>query len=109
MSPSRSPSAYQSLFRHSLSLIAAQPERTQAMRSALVNRLRVAVIGFISALVPALHVARHVDLDAVRGAFVRVEALLALQAEDRVAKAEVIPVGFSAFPLCHARAGGQQQ
>src|SRR6185503_1542499 len=107
MSPSRSPSEYQSAVRHSGSLNPAHPQANKT--DALLNRLRITVVGFISALVPALHVARHVDLDPVRGAFVLVVAFLALQAEDRVAKTEVVPVGFPAFHLSHACAGRQEQ
>src|SRR5918994_4867778 len=97
MSASRSPNPYQLALRHSESLIAAQPGRNTAATSrTLVRGLTSALIGFVFAFAPPLGVARQVHFDSVRLAPQGVDIFLALQAEDRIAEAEIVPVGMAA-------------
>src|SRR5687767_11497621 len=81
----------------------AAPKRSP-FRSALIQRLVPAVVGFVFAFLPALRVARHVELAALAG----IGVVLALQAEDGVAEAQVVPVGIRAGALVHSRAAVKQ-
>src|SRR5262245_13714880 len=87
----------------------AQPASATTRRSALVNRTRMTVIVLILALPLALRVARKVDLRTLRLALVDVNLRLGLQAENRVAEADVVPVCGAAFRLPRARATGNEQ
>src|SRR5688572_11720561 len=80
----------------------------QPARPALIVRLAATAIGLIFAFPPALHVACRVELDAVRLALQRIDVFLALQAENGVAKAEVVPVGLAAARRVEPGAAVQQ-
>src|SRR5687767_14890893 len=87
----------------------AQPATSAAASAALIVRARPADVGLIHAFAKALTVARQVDGDAVALAVLGVELVLRQDSEDRIAVAEVVPVGLPAAHVVQPGAAGEQE
>jgi hypothetical protein len=68
-----------------------------------------AAVEFIFAFLPALGVSGKVDLSAVPAALTGIDIILALHAEERIAEADIVPIGIATLAGIHPGAGGERQ
>src|SRR5688572_12065076 len=110
VSASCSPRWCQLDVRQSCSVKVLHPASSEPARSSgLIHGFTSAAVRFPFAFLPALRVAGHVHLDAVRLALRSIDVILALHGEDGVAEAQVVPVGLAASGVVEAGAAAEEQ